>query len=318
LKVNLPVTNGAPVVITPTGFFDSIDKLDLDQVFELYKEYGAILFRGYRLNKNNFRRFADHFCGGFVRNRAIGRKQMSKDNRLQSVNLGGTMFPFHPEISREPWRPDTIFFGCLVAPKNAPTQFADGTVMVKEMRDETRKLFESTRLLYQHPTSKENAERWLKIEDASQAALDKAGDSKPFRFSINSNGHYIRTFTVPGLHKPMFSDEPAFGNHILFSRFMHKIRNFPLFEDMSEIPEELCQELNELAHKVCYTHQWKKGDLVMVDNTRFMHGRPEYVEDGKRVIMSQFGYLRNAPVSAEELESQPWRQTPVWIEEDAS
>lgn len=318
LRIIPPEHSSAPVTLSPSSFFESIDKLDRDEVFKLYKKHGAILFRGYRLNKANFRRLADDFCSGFVRNRAVGRKNLSKDQRLQSVNLGGTMFPFHPEISREPWRPDTIFFGCLKAPKDAPTQLADGTAMVKAMQEETRQTLSTTRLLYQHPTTKENAERWLGIEDATLSALDQAGDSKPFRFEIDDDGNYIRVFTVPCLYKPMFSENLAFGNHILFSRFFHNIRTFPLLEDYSEIPENLCQEMNDLAHKICYTHLWRKGDILMVDNTRFMHGRPEYKEDGKRVIMSQFGYLKNASVDSEDIHNGPWRQTPVWIEEDAS
>ena len=56
----------------------------------------------------------------------------------------------------------------------------------------------------------------------------------------------------------------------------------------------------------------------MIDNTRFMHGRPRFHEKGDRLILSQFGYLKNAPVSEADLAWQPWRTSTAWIEEDAS
>ncbi len=254
-----------------------------------------------------------------MRNRAQGRKEISKDRRIQTVNLGGDMFPFHPEISREPWRPDVLFFGCKTAPKQGgETLLADGIRMVQEMAPATREMLMHRRLLYRHPTTAESCARWLGVENPTAEVLAQHQDAKPFRFDILPSGTYVRAFETPALYYPLFSDQLAFGNHMLFARFMHNMRNFPLFEDGSEIPEELCQEMNQLAHAVAYTHHWHKNDIIMADNTRFMHGRPSFKAGKDRLIMSQFGYLRNPPIPPAELAHQPWRQTPVWIEEDAS
>lgn len=319
MKVVLPDDDRNPPMVVPEHYFQQLGSLDPAEIFELYKEYGAILFRGFRIREKNFRAFGDQFCAGYVRNRAKGREQISKDARVQTVNIGGTLFPFHPEISREPWKPDIIFFGCLKAPKEGgETQIVDGTRMVEAMNPATREMLLQTTLLYRHPTTKESCARWLKVDDPDAATVERMQDAKPFTFSITPKGGYVRSFRAPALHTPMFVDKPAFGNHILFSRFMHNIRNFPLLEDGSEIPEELCQEMNELAYSLCYTHRWRKNDLLMIDNTRFMHGRPRFHEKGDRLILSQFGYLRNAPVSEEDLAWQPWRTSAAWIEEDAS
>ncbi len=309
-----------PPTVVPDRFWHGLDKLDPGEVLALYKEAGAILFRGFRVNQNNFRAFGDQFCTGFVRNRAQGRKNVSADARIQTVNIGGTLFPFHPEISREPWKPDVIFFACMSAPKNGgETQLADGTEMVKQMNPATRDMLLSRELLYRHPTSKESCGYWLEVENPTEADMERLADKKPFRFNITEKGDYVRSYIAPTLHKPMFTDDLAFGNHILFNRFRHNARNFPLLDDGSEIPEELCQEMNDLAYSVAYTHKWQKRDVLMVDNTRFMHGRPEFYEKGDRLILSQFGYLKAAPKDfGSHLGSQPWRSTPVWIEEEHS
>lgn len=319
LKIIRPQRDDHPPIVVRERFWQGINSLDAEEILELYRETGVILFRGFRLTAENFRAFGDQFCTGFVRNRAAGRKDISKDSRIQTVNLGGTMFPFHPEISREPWKPDVIFFGCMGAPtKGGDTQLVDGVRIVRAMKPATREKLLQQKLLYQHPTTRESCARWLGIDNPDAETLAQMQDSKPFRFHINPKGNYIRAFNAPTLHRPMFIDEPAFGNHILFSRFRHNIRNFPLLADGSEIPEEQCQEINELAYSLCYTHEWQKNDLLMIDNTRFMHGRPEFIDDGARVILSQFGYLKCAKIADEDRAWQPWRNTPVWIEEDAT
>jgi hypothetical protein len=55
--------------------------------------------------------------------------------------------------------------------------------------------------------------------------------------------------------------------------------------------------------------QWQRGDLLMLDNSRFMHGRTAVVPDDVRLIASFFGYLKNAPRNPEEPVDPPWRRT---------
>ena len=54
--------------------------------------------------------------------------------------------------------------------------------------------------------------------------------------------------------------------------------------------------------------QWQRGDLLMLDNSRFMHGRTRVVEGDGRRIASFFGYLKFAPVNPEEPADPPWRR----------
>ena len=55
------------------------------------------------------------------------------------------------------------------------------------------------------------------------------------------------------------------------------------FNDDSEIPAELMEELNEIAERITTNINWKKGDILMIDNTRIMHGRRAFT-DKKREI----------------------------------
>ncbi|HSG90324.1 MAG TPA: TauD/TfdA family dioxygenase, partial [Pseudomonadales bacterium] len=52
---------------------------------------------------------------------------------------------------------------------------------------------------------------------------------------------------------------------------------------------------------------WQAGDILMLDNTRFMHGRNPIGDPQHRRIYTQFGYSAFLPQHHGELAAQPWR-----------
>ena len=71
------------------------------------------------------------------------------------------------------------------------------------------------------------------------------------------------------------------------------------------IPDALCDEIRRVAEPLTVAHRWQQGDILMVDNSRFMHGRGEVADLAERVIWTQFGYARFAP--PERVAGEPWR-----------
>jgi hypothetical protein len=116
-------------------------------------------------------------------------------------------------------------------------------------------------------------------------------------------------FTHPLLHKPMFSDDLAFANFLLFARLKRGIRAYPVFEDGTEISDEICNEIRRISDRILVPIVWQKNDVLMLDNTRFMHGRNPIVNVAERVILTNFGFLKFAKASAEDPIDAPWRST---------
>jgi len=52
---------------------------------------------------------------------------------------------------------------------------------------------------------------------------------------------------------------------------------------------------------------WQRGDLLILDNSRFMHGRIAVLPADGRLIASFFGYLIDAPRNPEEPANPRWR-----------
>ena len=118
----------------------------------------------------------------------------------------------------------------------------------------------------------------------------------------------FRSFTRPFLHRPLFLDQPVFANFLLFARLMLRTREFPLFEDGSLIPDAIVDEIKAVSDRLTVAHRWQRGDLLMLDNSRFLHGRNPVAKLEEREIWTQFGYANflddNDPRLAE-----PWRYT---------
>ena len=55
--------------------------------------------------------------------------------------------------------------------------------------------------------------------------------------------------------------------------------------------------------------KWRQGDVLMLDNTRFMHGRTAILDNAERQIATYFGYLKFALPNPEEPAEPIWRRT---------
>jgi hypothetical protein len=106
----------------------------------------------------------------------------------------------------------------------------------------------------------------------------------------------------------MFSSQLAFANFLLFARFKQNRRDFPLLDDGEPVPEPWLQAIKATADRLTTPVVWQRGDLLMLDNTRFMHGRTAITDVRERLIATFFGYLDFAIPDPEEPPNALWRQ----------
>jgi alpha-ketoglutarate-dependent taurine dioxygenase len=280
-----------------------------DTIETLFRQHGALLFRGFPPDLAAFQQFTTRFCTGSVFNESPDRQLLDGTNNIQSVNGGADPFPLHPELSREPWKPDVCFFHCLKAPEaGGETTICDGVELVEALPVETRLALSGHRLLYLQPVQPRHFRYWLGTENPSDAEIANPPPTCPYRFGM-AGGYLVRAFARPALHRPMFTDRPAFGNFLLFARDYNGRRDFPLLEDGREVPDAWVEAVRVAARQITTPLVWQQGDLLMLDNSRFMHGRNAIADPADRLIASFFGYLRFAPVNPEEPADPPWRRS---------
>lgn len=303
-----PPQPGRPYALVASLPGERADDLTAGEVLALYRAHGAILFRGFDFDLPAFRAFTETFCSSSVFNESPDRLLLDDENNIQSVNGGLDPFPLHPELSREPWKPDACFFCCLNPPRAAgETTICDGVAIVDALPAEVRDGFAGRRLIYVQPAWPELLDYWLGTATPTAAQLARPPASCPYRF-LDLKGRIVRAFTRPALHRPMFTDRLAFGNFLLFARYYLGRPAFPALDDGERVPDAWMESVKTAADRLTAPIRWQKGDLVMLDNTRFMHGRKAIVEADGRLIASYFGYLKDAPVNLEEPTDPPWRR----------
>lgn len=285
-----------------------LSSLDRGEIEPLFREYGALLFRGFFTDLGEFRQFAQNFCPVSVFNDSRNRALLGEQQDVQSVNLGTRPFPLHPELSREPWKPDCAFFYCLKPPRHGgATTICDGVAIVRELPSAIRDAMSGRRLKYVQLAAPAVLDFWLGTTEPSAADLANPPPGCPYSFE-RVGDQIARIFTRPLLHKPMFTDELAFGNFLLFARYLRGVRNFPLLDDGSIVPDEWVEAVRRVSDRLTVAMDWRAGDLLMLDNSRFMHGRTEVGANDERLIATYFGYLPFAPANSEEPKDPAWRK----------
>ncbi|MBB5684660.1 TauD/TfdA family dioxygenase [Sphingobium boeckii] len=306
--VHLPKSGQPHVVIEPVDEGGIVD-IDPALIIDLYKAHGALLFRGFGADVVQFRIFARQFCTTAVVNESPGRQLLDPIGNIHTVDGGTGAFSLHPELSREPWKPDAAFFACLSAPsRGGQTTICDGVALVRELPEMVRLGLKNRRLLYIKPTWPSLLDYWLGTPDPSDAQLMAPPPECPYFFRRFPDGDIVRAFTRPALHKPMFLDAPAFGNFLLFARFNNGRPDHPVLDDGYPVPEAWLQAIKATGDRLSVAIDWRAGDVLMLDNTRFMHGRTAIVDPAERLIASFFGYLGFAKPDPEEPVHAIWRR----------
>ncbi|HEX5259126.1 MAG TPA: TauD/TfdA family dioxygenase [Sphingomicrobium sp.] len=304
--IQLPGPGQPHVLLTHDGEGSVLD-VERTSVVDLYRTHGALLFRGFNIDLAQFRAFAQQFCSTSVVNESPGRHPVDPDGHVYTVDAGTRPFPLHPELSREPWKPDVAFFGCLSAPsEGGKTTICDGVALAQALPPALKEALARRRLLYVQSTWPSLLKFWLGAATPTDAQLTSPQSGCPYQFRRFPQG-IARIFSRPALHKPMFVDAPAFGNFLLFARALGHSESVVL-DDGRPMPEQWVQIISATAERLTAPIDWQSGDLLMLDNTRFMHGRTEITDPAERLILTYFGYLSFAIPDLEEPLHAIWRR----------
>jgi alpha-ketoglutarate-dependent taurine dioxygenase len=282
--------------------------LDARLIEDRFRDHGALLLRGFDFDVDTFRQFAERLCKTSVFNESPNRALLDPESAIQSVDLGVEPFPLHPELSREPWRPDACLFACLdPPPSGGETTVCDGVEIVTRLPPDLVAEMLPRQLVYLQQASPEALEYWLGTVHPTAAELASPQPPCPY-FFIDAGTRIIRGFSRPLLHKPMFHDGPAFGNFLLFARDYLGVPNFPELDDGQDVPDEWVDAIREAAAPITHAHAWRRGDILILDNSRYMHGRRAILDPEHRTIASYFGYVDFAPPNPYEPADPPWRR----------
>jgi alpha-ketoglutarate-dependent taurine dioxygenase len=273
-------------VVTATGPADELLSVDRDLIVSQFATHGVVLFRSFSIDIDAFRAVVRLYSDEQIRYPGVSRRSVSQDGTVQTVHVSMNPIPLHSELSHTPFRPDICWFYCVRAPaRGSQTTLCDGSLLAAALPSSIRELLEPRNLRYRQTVSISFLHRLLGTKDA--AAVRELLASPLGQYYRLRGTEVSQDFAAPALHIPKFLDTPVFANNIIHNYRRGKVLTYPTFEDGEAIPEDVIVSIRDLAKGCTFEIGWCDADLLMFDNTRFMHGRRRIV-DADRLIWTQF------------------------------
>jgi alpha-ketoglutarate-dependent taurine dioxygenase len=295
-----PISRDVGVMIRASDHGSTFD-LDREKVVEQFKSTGVILFRGFDLDLEGFNRFSSSFTAEFMtyRGGSYVRKKVNDgmDETLLSTSsdfdrnseIQDTFaLPLHGEMYYLDNRPAVLWFYCVVpATSDGETTICDGNRVYEALHPSTKELFRAKRIKYirEFPDGE-----WQKIFGADNVTdLESFCHANGVRVQFDDATRGIRSeYVYPAVITSAWGNRWVYINNMLPNLWRESIGredSIVRFEDDSRVPQDVVSELVEIQRRLMVSIAWEKQDLVMVDNTRILHGRRAFTDPNRQICL---------------------------------
>lgn len=293
MTVPAPTPKQLLCTLYATQAMNALDDLPDEQIRMLFREQGALLLRGFGADALGMKRFADRFAARF--NRDQSRPPVpGTDGAVQYVTEGSAAVAPHSEQANSPFRPDAILFCCTVPAKNGgETLLWDGVQAWQGLPAATREFLLGNRLRFfqRYP-----APRWRAFlgKDATLQVLEQslAGREGVSYFIDGDEALYLE-YLCSSVVQTRYGGELALSNSLLLEYHTLKSRHgietattALRFESGQIVDVDLIRALEETLDPLTQAVLWQAGDLLMVDNVRYMHGRNAFADPDRQLFSS--------------------------------
>lgn len=253
----------------------------LSKIKSNFKKHGLVIIDNFKLPPNKIKSFTDKFSLKYA-NDASRRTTWFNDNDIRSVDIGYHEIPLHSESSFSNTCPEIIWFYAVQinSQKNTPTTICDGIKVWEDLP-----LIYKNQLLYDPLVFKVRAKLTQKKRNISNKKwfIESIGMKNPeLNYKKSSLDFEFVKFLI-NFNK--FHNKISFCNHILSIPDEDQILGAKFLSN-KKISKKFIRIVKNLTSKYTYEHFWKKNQLIMLDNNRFMHGRRAIKKNEKRKIIN--------------------------------
>ncbi len=279
------------------------ENISKEAIKEQLKDKGLVIFPKHCLCEQSFSDFAGIFSQCYLDSPFGDRKTVPGNTKLQSVSIGNHPIDFHFEWGNLPFRPELLLFCCMEPPiSHGETLLCDSSKIIDELSTETIDVLMSNKLKYMDVFP-----QWVMNYYRGKTKLNQYfnGDFLEYlqvlpNYQIEKlNEEFMQTkFETPSISHSFFSAENrVLGANILTSIYGKNndddgYASHLTFDNNEGISKFIQNEIKQAMSKHKLAIQWQKGDVVLIDNTRFLHGR-NAIFDNQRKILLLSAYTNN-------------------------
>jgi alpha-ketoglutarate-dependent taurine dioxygenase len=191
-----------------------------------------------------------------------------------------------------------IAFYCLVPPaRGGETPIADERKLLTSLREETLKKFREKKIRYVRNSALGIGLDWKTIyQTDNRESVNRYLEENQIEYEWIHEDHLRVRWTLPAIQKHPITGEEMWFNHMYFGLKSHydplildyfDEEDLPFatyYGDGSEIEDTVVQEFKDFYRDNSIVFKWEKGDLLLLDNMMFSHGRNPY--EGDRTILT--------------------------------
>lgn len=260
-------------------------------VLDALKTTGAVVFRGYFAKLEEFIEFSDRFTAAYVPyvgGANNGRATVGGNASVYTVTEPSMKMPIplHGEMYYTHTRPDLVWFYCINPPvANGETTLCDGTEILAHLSPATRRAFEERDILYRRNFSKSVWQNSYQTDDLAE--LEGFCRDNRLGLAVHDDGGISTTYRASAIARCPGGN--AFINSILTFAAQEYIAGSSesqvRWSDGQEMDRAMLLEVKSVSDGLTTAHGWQPGDLIMVDNTRVMHGRRTFNDDQRNIVV---------------------------------
>lgn len=280
-----------PIEITSVGRDVLIDQL---------AQHGYLVLRGFATNINAFSRLVRQTSGRI----SLDPARSFSGGTAQKVDAGTGPVGLHCENGNSPFWPELCWFYCEREPSlGSQTTICDGYLVYDNLNPEARDAFAAQDIVYSRRVPedlwKTYALHALAGQEDGPKHLDQVtiehlwnlmSAKEGSNITLNEDRSIHYRFRTPAVRQSAISGAArlAFANSIFGPSYNYETPVIS-FADGTPIPVDLLAEVDAVCDRHTHEVGWHTGDVVLIDNTRVMHGRRR-IEDTGRVIYNALSY----------------------------
>lgn len=268
------------LLVQPTSAGQRPTELAHDECVRLFEAHGVLLFRGFDLRPERLTEFIDRFTQTYAVDLAT-RAQRFDQAPVRDVDRGGDAIALHSEAGFAVTCPELIWFYCHApSTTGGTTTLCDGITLWQRLCPETRRTFLAQPVRYSFSFGFGNKQPgqgrvpW----PLPGIGVDGHVDLDEGRASLTVLRHAVQ-------ESRLASTTLCFANFLLPSTALIERS----LADGRPLPEAVMNDVQQAADAVTFDLQWQAGDLLMLDNRRFMHGRRAFdvARDTRDIVQIQ-------------------------------
>ncbi len=261
-----------------------IMQLPSEEVLKLFKLFGLLIFRGFGVNYEQMKKFTAKLSSKTVLDPTKSNVDSNDDWLIQVADEGTHSIAAHRENGSTPFVSDVLWFCCVLPAKvGGETLLWNGVRVWQELSEPVKQLFSSKKIKYSRNISVDTWKEFLGLESTIDDVKQLLDNLEGVTYWIQEDQSIDMEYICSAVIKTNYDAQEAFVNSLIYEYERQRVT----FEDCSLIPDTVIEQIKIVMDKLTDLISWQTGDLAMIDNSKFLHGRPSFNDINRKILTIQ-------------------------------